>query len=257
LTPQCASQYAIARRVQSFGHSLHTDQEYRRSFASDVVEPVRPDVDRWLLDIIATRSFTAKDFVETRDGQCRLLPSITGLLAETLPLWRRVVAPIVEHIAVMLAGSDTPTPLTQNNRAAARPQNNGKPKAKKEAPITLPRKCKRCGEAVPKERRVFCSEICRVLYQGEKLTDTIEQLSDMSSWYAQMPEQGVPNGAPHIDEITVEMYRTEIAPALANVPIATIRNATGLSRSYCKLIRQGKVIPHVCHWAALWTVIVR
>ena len=105
-----------------------------------------------------------------------------------------------------------------------------------------------CGN---RERRVFGSEVCRVQYQGEQLAETKEQLSDTERWYAPMPEQRVPNSAPYIDDITVEMYRNEIAPALATVPIATIRSATGLSHSYCKLIRQGKVIPHVSHWAAL------
>jgi len=230
---------------------LHTDIDFRASFACDVMEVVRPDVDRWLLDTIATRTFTAKDFIEARDGQCRLLPSITGLLAETIPLWRRTVAPIIEHIAVLLAGSAIPTVLTGQKRAAARPQNNGKPKPKREPPITLPRKCKRCGEVVPKARRVFCSEVCRVRYQGEKLAEAKEQLSDTATWYAPMPDQPVNGSAPRAADISVEMYRNEIAPALANVPIATIRSATGLSRSYCKLIKRGKIIPHSSHWGVL------
>ena len=144
--------------------------------------------------------------METREGQCRLLPSMSGLPAETIPLWRRAVAPIIEHIAVMFAGSDIPTVLTQQKRSAARPQ-NGKVKRKRGTSITLPRQCKRCGEAAPKERRLFCSEVCRVLYQGEILAETKEQLSDTSTWYAPMPKQGVPNVAPRAIDLSIEMKK--------------------------------------------------
>jgi CRISP-associated protein Cas1 len=83
---------------------LHSDQEYRRSFASDVVEPVSPDVDRWLLDTVASRSFAAKDFTETNEGETRLTVAIRRLLSETVPLWRRAVAPItvVRHYQMIV-----------------------------------------------------------------------------------------------------------------------------------------------------------
>jgi hypothetical protein len=52
-------------------------------------------------------------------------------------------------------------------------------------------------------------------------------------------------------DYTLEQYRNEIAPALAHVPVASIRRAIGLSYAYCKRIRRGAVVPHVAHWAAL------
>jgi hypothetical protein len=151
----------------------------------------------------------------------------------------------------MLAGSDTPTPLTQKNRAAARPQNNGTAKPKRQEPISVPRTCKRCGEIVPKERRVFCSDACRIAFQAHSLAGTISTLNGTE------PAPQSTHDIPTIDapallaDFTLEDYYREIAPALARVPVAVIRRATGLSRSYCKLIRQGKVVPHRVHWAVL------
>ena len=66
------------------------------------------------------------------------------------------------------------------------------------------------------------------------------------------PPQAVPElpaiGAPPLPaDFVLEDYQSE----MARVPVAFIRRATGLSYSYCKLIRRGKIVPHVAHWAAL------
>src|SRR5258708_17512130 len=90
--------------------------------------------------------------------------------SDTVLLWRKAVAPVVEHIAVLLAGNALPTSLTQEKRSTGRPQNNGTAKPMRQEPITIARTCKRCGEIVPKERRVFCSDVCRIAFQGTHLT---------------------------------------------------------------------------------------
>jgi predicted RNase H-like nuclease len=43
-------------------------------------------------------------------------------------------------------------------------------------------------------------------------------------------------------------YEREVLPAIAAVPLSTIRRATGLSISACSRIRAGKLIPHRRHW---------
>jgi hypothetical protein len=249
---------SIALRVMEFDSSLrilHTDQEYRRSFAHDVMEAARPAVDSWLLATIAARPFSAKDFSETRDGECRLTVAIRRLLSETIPLWRKAVAPIVEQIAVLLAGNALPTSLTQEKRSASRPQNNGTAKPKRQEPITIARTCKRCGEIVPKERRVFCSDACRIAFQGTQLTSTIDTLNCVQVARPVAPEVPSIDTPPLPADYTLEQYRNEIAPALARVPVASIRRATGLSYAYCKRIRRGDVVPHVVHWAALQALV--
>src|SRR5205807_7494021 len=54
---------------------LHVDTPARDSLASDLMEPVRPQVDSYLLDWITRRLLSRTWFSEQRDGNCRLLGS--------------------------------------------------------------------------------------------------------------------------------------------------------------------------------------
>ena len=58
------------------GLGLHTDTADRSSMAFDILEPVRPDVERWLLDWIASEPLRRADFFETATGNCRLMASM-------------------------------------------------------------------------------------------------------------------------------------------------------------------------------------
>ena len=51
------------------------------------VEPMRPVVDRAILDLVNTETFTGADFSIQHDGVCRLNPELA----------RRVVRQAVEH----------------------------------------------------------------------------------------------------------------------------------------------------------------
>ena len=51
-------------------------------------------------------------------------------------------------------------------------------------------------------------------------------------------------GIDESDLLGLTCYRAAILPSLSPIPVASIRRVTGLSRSYCKLIPQGKAIPH-------------
>ncbi len=78
---------------------LHADQRNRDSFALDVIEPLRPDVDAFILDLLEDRAFTSRDFVELPNGVCRLCAPLTHDLALTLPHWRALMQPIVARLA--------------------------------------------------------------------------------------------------------------------------------------------------------------
>ena len=74
---------------------VHADTRGRDSLPLDLMEAVRPSVDRYLLALLRDRVFRASDFYETQRGNCRLLAPLTHELAETLPAWRRLgVLPI-------------------------------------------------------------------------------------------------------------------------------------------------------------------
>src|SRR5262249_15984418 len=60
---------------------LHTDTPARDSLACDLMEVVRPKVDAWLLNWLQQELFARSCFFETREGNCRLVPSLAAKLA--------------------------------------------------------------------------------------------------------------------------------------------------------------------------------
>ncbi len=95
---------------------VHADMRGRSSFALDLLEPTRPKVDTYVLDLLERRAFRKAEFVETEDGHCRLRPPLTHELAESLPLWAKELAPIAERIVHTfgdaLAGKYLPSTLS-------------------------------------------------------------------------------------------------------------------------------------------------
>ena len=130
---------------------LHVDASARDSLACDLMEPVRSEVDAYLLDWITRQPLRREWFTEQSDGNCRLLSSFAVRLAETAPIWGRAVAPIAEWVArafwSTIRRPDAPlaTRLTQNNKRAAKgslPQS-----ARKKLP-TQPNVCIACGKPI-------------------------------------------------------------------------------------------------------------
>src|ERR1017187_8570902 len=78
---------------------LHVDTPARDSLACDLMEPVRSQVDAYLLDWITRQPLRLEWFFEQRDGNCRLAGSFAVRLSETAPIWGRAVAPIAEWVA--------------------------------------------------------------------------------------------------------------------------------------------------------------
>ncbi|MGW5649307.1 CRISPR-associated endonuclease Cas1 [Saccharopolyspora sp. NPDC003752] len=85
----------------------HSDKPNRDSLALDLLEILRPEVDRFVLDLLCTngpmRYLSPKLFVEEPDGHCRLVPPLTHLIAEQCLDWAHTIAPHAVHIARMLA----------------------------------------------------------------------------------------------------------------------------------------------------------
>jgi CRISPR-associated endonuclease Cas1 len=82
---------------------MHVDSPSRDSLACDLMEPIRPHVDRYLLDWIFQEPLHRKWFAERSDGNCRLVASFAARLSETAPTWARAVAPIAEMVARTLS----------------------------------------------------------------------------------------------------------------------------------------------------------
>jgi CRISPR-associated endonuclease Cas1 len=125
---------------------LHADQRTRDSLPCDLMEPVRPTVDAYVINLLQGRTFNRRDFFETRKGICRIMPPLTHELAGTAPIWAKELAPVTERVAQELfvnardsrkntsaarSGSvrsnPLPTPLTESNRSAGRGHYRRKP----------------------------------------------------------------------------------------------------------------------------------
>jgi hypothetical protein len=138
------------------------------------MEAVRPEVDTYLLDLLQRRVFHLGDFHETRRGVCRLLPPITRLLAETAPGRARLIAPVAERVAAILAeapGSKVdclPTPLTNANRHAGRETMRRRPRraAQPRSPRP-PATCQICAGEVPHPDREYCDG-CLPFYEKKQ-----------------------------------------------------------------------------------------
>ncbi len=154
---------------------MHADLQSRDSLAADLMEPIRPEVDAWVLDLVQSNIFRKADFFETRDGVCRLMPPLTEQLMKTENHWRRLIAPIAEYVAKRLlvdptAGSrrtdkiKLKTPLTQENRSRARDgvRRRRRPSSKRPRHL-LDRICADCGASVgpSTERCPSCRPPCR------------------------------------------------------------------------------------------------
>ena len=81
---------------------LHADAAHRDSLAADLMEPVRPQVDAFVLDWILREPIKREWFFEQRDGNCRLMAPFAARLSETSKTWRRLLAPLAESVARVL-----------------------------------------------------------------------------------------------------------------------------------------------------------
>src|SRR6266852_606198 len=107
---------------------LHADTQWRDNLACDLMEPVRPQVDAYLLDWITREVMRREWFFEERNGACRLMGAFAVGLSETTATWGQRVAPIVETVVRNLSSTMrtssrqmmAATHLTQRRRREAK-----------------------------------------------------------------------------------------------------------------------------------------
>lgn len=243
---------------------IHMDAAARDSLACDLMEPVRPEVDAWVLDWITREPLKREWFFEQRDGNCRLMAPFACRLAETAPMWARIVGPLVEWVARQLWSRQRasctvgpPTRLTQSRKRRA--------KGIVADPMVKPAKhprgvCRTCGKDIL-PRRSYCSA-CAVA----AATEHIKQVARGALGRAQGPEslakqaeaqrqrrreQATWSASAQPEWLTENVYRHFIQPALASLTSSAIASCIGVSRCSASRIRSGKLRPHQRHWQAL------
>ena len=129
---------------------LHADTHSRDSVACDLMEPIRPAVDAYVLQWLLQHPIRRKWFFEERNGSCRLMGSFVEQLSATAPTWAQMIGPIAERFAEAVWSTvqtserrgGPKTPLTQRRRREA----SGVGLATVRRPPRAPRVCHRCGE---------------------------------------------------------------------------------------------------------------
>jgi CRISPR-associated endonuclease Cas1 len=104
---------------------LHADQPDRASLSLDLMEPVRPAADAFVLNLLRSRVLTARDFQEVSPGPGTGPAALSLGAARGLSTVAPEVAPWAERVAQRLAQAAglrrrLPTPLTESNRSAGR-----------------------------------------------------------------------------------------------------------------------------------------
>ena len=243
---------------------LHVDTPARDSLACDIMEPIRPRVDAYVLDWITRERLRREWFFEERTGNCRLMASFAVRLSETAPTWARAVAPIAEWLCRALWSSKArprdlrlPTHLTQSHRREVR----GNPSLPNAVPLQRPpRICKTCGvpidptsnycalctRSLSRDMMIEAAKLGRIATHSPKAealrgATQHRQQSAIRAWKpSELPEW-----------LTEKAYREQIQPKLASVKISVIMSALGVSRPYATEIGRKKRMPHPRHWKML------
>jgi CRISPR-associated endonuclease Cas1 len=246
------------------GLGLHTDTADRSSLAFDVLEPVRPEVEKWLLSWISSEPLRRTDFFETATGNARLMAPMCAKLSETSIVWKQLIAPWAEYVARTLwAGTKSgrtgnailPTRLTQQRRTEAK----GKVWIASVEPPKTDHFCRGCGKTITNES-THCA-CCAV----EAATTRLISAASLGRVAARSPEaraKHVVSRRRHARAcsewdastkpawLTDEVYTEEIQPQLAQMSTSAIASRIGVSRWYAGRIRED-YRPHPRHWQAL------
>lgn len=242
---------------------LHLDAGSRDSFVYDLMEPVRPHVDTYVLAWLSREPLKREWFFEQRDGNCRLMAEFAARLGETVSTWRQAVAPYAEWVVhgLMTIGSEAPrvapTPLTRRNLREAK----GSAPLPRNKPTPTPESvCRICGISVATGKSLC--RVCQITFATEQITKASEERAGCHvSPVAQaqraetkrLNDRAVKNWdrGSQPEWLTPEAYATKIQPRLGAIRPTEIMRAIGVSWMYASHIRRGLKRPHPRHWVKL------
>jgi hypothetical protein len=231
--------------------------------------------------LLRSHTFAAREFFETRQGVCRVLPPLKHQLAEMTPRWTKAIAPVAEGTARAFLRSQSesrariegvPTLLTEANRGAGREATKRKgPKAGKSRVLGLPRACQECGVVLDDQSRKYCDPcfpdrretiVAKFASAGPAaLAKRRAEGTDPAHTAEARPKQGLraaenARANANWDRIngtgpTGLDFECDILPGIQAIPLSRIMGATGLSLRYSSQIRRGMKVPHARHWDTL------
>jgi CRISPR-associated protein Cas1 len=248
---------------------FHADVPYRDSAALDLIEIVRPEIDRYVAGLLRDRTFSMREFREGPDGRVRVSSPLAQLLADDgLRISQRAVAVPAEEVGrIVASAADRPalvrTRLTQADRKRGRkatPRQSRKP----------PSACRHCGLVLADRDRQYCDECLRdvdraraaKLSQAGKATlaamrssmddparspEALARKRDKSraaslAARAWEREHGKPD--PNV-------YNDSIYPVLREMSVPRLMQLTGLSQYHCWQVRAGRRRLHARFWGLI------
>jgi hypothetical protein len=243
---------------------LHADTDARDSLACDLMEPIRPHVDAFVLNWLARQPFRREWFFEQRNGNCRLMGAFAERLSQTAATWAQAVAPIAEGVVKTLWSTartarkmpTTATRLTQQHRREV----NGSSTPAVTPPQAPPRLCRSCGVTIPRgtmrcaqcDRSESKERMRRAATIGRRLAQTAAaQEHRVVARRRNALAEAAWKPCDQPEWLTERMYVEEIQPKLMAFSAARLANTLGVSKPYAADIRAGRRRPHARHWRAL------
>ena len=245
---------------------LHFDARARDSFACDLMEAARPDVDAYVLDWITKRPLSRSWFFEQRDGNCRLMSSFTAQLSATANMWRAAISPVAEWISRAL-WSTLPKPsrtvspaarLTQSHRSISK---GGDGLGPEPSVVQLTHVCHICGNTLKRSMSRTCRK-CTVtvsrtnMIEAAKLgrANTHSAVAEARRGATQAKQRRAsrdwdPTSQP--GWLSEAVFRSHIQPLLSRIEVSRIAKSIDVSLPYATSIRRGDRLPHPRHWQNL------
>ena len=243
---------------------LHVDQSTRDSLVYDLMEPIRPSIDAYVLDWITRTPLKRSWFFEERDGCCRLMAELTVKLSDTAETWSREIAPIVEWFAQRLSSdefqkSNIRVPGTRLTQRRHYESAGGTVPVPKDAPrqhsVCLGcglsvssgvRHCVECARSEALNRLETARKIGRDAAQTpQALTKRAQAVKRQCEALRKWRSSDVP------DWLDDAYYTTKVQPELNRLSKPEIASALAISERFAYKIAHGEKIPHRRHWLKL------
>jgi len=241
---------------------LHMDTTNRDSLACDLMEPIRADIDAYVLNRIICQSLKRSWFFEERNGNCRLMAELTSQLAETASTWARLVAPLAEWLVQEIASTTKTrrmapaTRLTQNRKREVR---GGKPLMIPKPSVKLQNVCSNCGNEIVRgsEKCKSCAlevttpKLVRAASEGRIVSHTAKaEFKRSQTQLASHASRRAWSASDPATWLTAEFYSEKIQPLVSSLSGRAIARYLSVSHGYAIEIRNGRV-PHPRHWQTL------
>lgn len=255
----------------------HKDAPYRDSAALDILEPIRPQIDAYVVEMIRERTFSRREFIELPTGQVRLGTSFARSLAtSTLPQWESAAAPLAEQVARQVASSASmsvriPGQRTRGSLGQGRSTLGRRAAPNQTRSRRIPSACRSCGVVLTKEGRRYCPD-CLPQFERDR-TDKLAaagrsvlvEMRGRANDPAKSPEAKAKRTATMARRKAAatawerknpgvfdrEVFLAEILPGLAQATLPEMMAATGLTSGYCWKIKRGERVPHPMYWEKL------